>query len=132
MRLGRIILALVGIACALYGFFCLVSPQSVAGFTGMVLSDPSAVTEVRAMYGGLQLGLGLLFIGFALRKGSVQTGLLILIVLMGSLALARLFGLISDGFSSYNLLGFVFESVSTILSVVALRQCRQEEKSGGD
>ena len=132
MRFGRILLALVGIAFAPYGFFCLVSPQSVAEFTGMVLPNASALTEVRAMYGGVQLGLGLLFIGFALRKRSVETGLVVLIVLLGSLALARAFGLVNDGFSSYNVFGFVFESVSTILGIVALRQCRQEVRFDAD
>ena len=132
MRFGRILLALVGIAFAPYGFFCLVSPQSVAEFTGMLLPNASALTEVRAMYGGLQLGLGLLFVGFAIRKRSVETGLVVLIVLLGSLALARAFGLFNDGFSNYNVFGFVFESVSTILGIVALRQCRQEERFDAD
>ena len=132
MRLGRIFLALMGIAFAPYGLFCLVSPQSVAGLTGMVLPNATALTEVRAMYGGLQVGLGLLFIDFAIRKRFVETGLVVLVVMLGSLALARGFGLFIDGFSSYNAFAFGFESVSAILGMVALRQCRQEEAVGAD
>ncbi|MEE3327699.1 MAG: DUF4345 family protein [Myxococcota bacterium] len=127
MKLGRILLIAVGLAFTPYGFLCLFSPQSVADYTGMVLPNASALNEVAAMYGGLQIGLGLIFIVLALRKQTLAMGLIILMSLLGALALGRLYGLFAYGFSTYNVLAVIFEAVSAGLAMAALKQFREEE-----
>ena len=57
----RALLIASGVLFGLYGLACLFSPSIVAGYTGIRLPDASAMTEVAAMYGGLQAGLGVLF-----------------------------------------------------------------------
>lgn len=126
MKWGRILLVAVGLAFTPYGFLCLLSPESVADYTGMTLPNASAKTEVVGMYGGLQIGLGLFFFYLASRKKTVATGLTILIVILGSLALGRAYGLIAYGFSTYNLMALIFEGVSTSLAFVALRDAGRE------
>lgn len=126
MNWGRILLIAVGLAFTPYGLLCLVDPELPAGYAGMALPDASARTEVAAMYGGLQIGLGLLFIALALRKQTVTIGLAVLMSVMGSLALGRLYGLFAFGFSTYNFLAFLFEILSAVLAVVVLKRSSRE------
>ena len=129
MKWARILLVAVGLAFTPYGVLCLISPQSVANYTGMTLPNPSALTEVAGMYGGLQIGLGLFFFFLASRKNTVPTGLTILMVLLGSLALGRAYGLFAYGFSTYNFMALIFEGVSTSLAFMALRLIGREAKA---
>ena len=121
MMFGRIVLFLVGVAFAPYGLMCLIDPQVVAEYSGLQLPNASALVEVAAMYGGLQFGLGVLFIFSALRREYLRPGLFVLVVTLGCLALGRTFGLLVHGTSAYNLGALVFESLSSVLAVVALR-----------
>src|SRR3972149_52498 len=75
MLFARLILIVTGLAFASYGFACLVSPPLVAQYSGMELPTVSAITEVVAMYGGLQLGVGLLFIVCAAHPTRLTLGL---------------------------------------------------------
>ncbi len=118
----RALLIASGVLFGLYGLACLFSPSIVAGYTGIRLPDASAATEVAAMYGGLQAGLGVLFAFCGSRSAWVQPGLLVMVVLIGSLALGRTVGLLVHGLSDYNLAALAYESVTALLAVVALRK----------
>jgi hypothetical protein len=121
MRLGRILLGFTGLAFAGYGLVCLVDPAMVAEVTGIALAGPSGKTEVTAMYGGLQFGLGVLFCHAAWQPQRERTGLMILVLLLGSLAAARLIGLLVNGHTVYNFWTVVYEGVSAALGLLALR-----------
>ena len=57
------ILQILKIICALVtivvGFISLVRPTSVTDFTGLQATGPRGITEIRAVLGGLFIGLGL-------------------------------------------------------------------------
>ena len=77
-----------------FGLAYFVRPQETANLSGMLLMAPAALTDVRAYYGGLQLGLAFLFAWFAwtqqMRTGLVLAMALYLpIVLFRSVALLR-------------------------------------------
>ena len=118
---GRILLFMIGLAFAPYGLMCLFDPLSAAEITGMQLHNRGALTEVAAMYGGLQFGLGALFIFCALRADFARMGLFVLVVVLGSLALGRIFGLMVYGGSAYNWSVLIFEALSGGLGILALR-----------
>lgn len=121
MRFARLLLVANGAAFALYGLACLASPGLVAEYAGMELPGPSALAEVAAMYGGLQAGVGLLFLYCAFRPQRVPQGLGLMVVLIGALALARTIGLLMHGPSAYNLSALAYESVTVALAFLALR-----------
>ncbi|MDE0884811.1 MAG: DUF4345 family protein [Myxococcota bacterium] len=121
MLLARILLWTNGASFLLYGLACLASPLLVAGYAGMELPGASAMTEVAAMYGGLQAGVGGLFIYHGMREERFQSGLMLMFVLLGSLALARTLGLLLYGTSPYNLGATVYESLSALLALFAMR-----------
>jgi hypothetical protein len=64
---------------------------------GIALSGADAVTEARAMYGGAQLGVAA-FLGYAARRERYYRPALLLVgLIMGGFAGARLIGVIVDG-----------------------------------
>ena len=65
MLLARLILILQLLALAGLGLAYFIQPHQMTNLSGMLLMAPAAVTDVRAYYGGLQLGLAA-FIGLSL------------------------------------------------------------------
>ena len=57
------IIQILKIACAIgtvaTGLISLVRPRSIKGFTGLEAVNPRGITEIRAVLGGLFIGLGL-------------------------------------------------------------------------
>jgi len=121
MTLARIVLGVSGLLFAGYGFACLISPDLPAGYAGIELPGASGATEVVAMYGGLQLAMGILFLRTAAVPANVMLGLIVLVTLVGGLALGRAFGLMVHGASEYNIGAIAYEASTTILGVVSIR-----------
>ena len=57
MLFARIILSIQIVALTALGLAYFIRPEEMASFSGALLMGNAAVTEVRAYYGGLQLGL---------------------------------------------------------------------------
>jgi hypothetical protein len=116
---ARIFLGLSALLWVPYGIYCFLEPGSLAAAAsaGIAAQNATGTTELRAMYGGLQLAIGV-FVGLAaLRPALVQPALLMTAALTTGLALARLSGaLIDDGFSSYTWGGLGFEITSACIA----------------
>jgi hypothetical protein len=106
-----------------YGIFCALQPGYLAEVAGVVANSPTASTEIRAMYGGLQAGIGALC-AFALMRPRFQLSALVaLSFLTGGLALTRACGLIFDGSSSgYTHGALIFEIINTCVAVMLARK----------
>ncbi len=91
--------------------------------TGSTPGTPSAFIDMRATYGGMGLGVGLLF-GFCARQSStVRVGLIAALLVLGSTAAARLVGFIADGSANvFMLLLLGAELLFVVLLVAALKQ----------
>jgi hypothetical protein len=127
MTFARIVLGLTGLMFAGYGLACLFVPSLPAGYAGMLLPDATAVTEVVAMYGGLQAAMGGLFLYCTAKTEYLRVGLTAMVILIGGLALSRTFGLLVHGATAYNLGAVAYELTTTMLGVVALRMAAGEE-----
>ena len=128
MTFSKIVLGFTGIAFTGYGAYCALDPDVVARYSGLAFPTPGAVVEVRAMYGGLQTGLGLLLLYTATRPALHVHGLVMMLFALGGLALCRAFGLALAGVDEYNAGAVVYESVSALLAFLALRR----ERSAAD
>jgi len=116
-------LALSALLWTPYGLWCLVRPEVLAEVAGVTATTPTAVAEVRAMYGGLQTAVGLLALLAlarpALRRGVVTT----LGMLTGGLGLARLLAVVlGAGLSSYTAGALVIELGSVAWAAALLRR----------
>jgi len=121
----RIVLGLSALIWLPYGVYCFFVPEVLAGAdsAGVVASTPTAVTEIRAMYGGLQAAIGALAVAALMRPRLASGVLLSLVFITGGLASTRLMGLLMDGgFSAYTGGGLGFEIVSCAAALLALRQ----------
>jgi hypothetical protein len=123
MLFARVVLVIQLLALGGLGLSYFVRPHEMANLSGMLLMSAAAATDVRAYYGGLQLGLAA-FIGMALtRLELTRTALTLLVLLYSALALARIGGLWLDGGAqqTFNLYALLLEVVSAGLCFWALR-----------
>ncbi len=101
-----------------YGIFCFTTPSFLGDAAGVVAQTGTGTTELRAMYGGLQAGIGLLCLVALVRPGIVRPALLMLAFLTAGLFSARLAGLFLDGdLSGYTAGALLVESLSAGLAV---------------
>jgi hypothetical protein len=89
-----------------WGFINLIWPESWSGevipnMDVYDLSSAVARTEVRAMYGGLQMAIGIFALIGAFRSKHRDSALLFFVLALTGLALCRLAGMIVEGQSSY-------------------------------
>ena len=83
--------ALLGMG-TIYSFF----PNFFFSMTGTELTQPGSLTDVRATYGGFQLGLGLFLLIAALRKNVFTEELFLLFLVFLTLFIVRTYGLSVD------------------------------------
>ena len=118
-----IYLALNAIVWFPYGLWCLVRPETLTAFAGVTMLTPTAVAEVRAMYGGLQAAVGAIAVTALVRPDHRRTIVMVLGVLTAGLGAARLIAALSGaGFSAYTGGAVVFELGSAAWAAVLLRR----------
>jgi len=113
----RIFLGLSALVWLPYGLWCLVNPAQLADTAGVAFQSATGSTELRAMYGGLQAGLGALALAGALRATFERPALIALLFLTAGLASARMTGVALDGSpSAYTLFGLGFEIATVVVA----------------
>lgn len=119
--LSRAVLAICSIAFVIFGAAFAVLPRELTLLlTGGLLSAAQA-TDVRAIYGGMGLGLAVFFY-LSLRGGvaAQRIGLLAGLWTFGLIASCRLAGILSGGASAMMLLLLASEMFGAALCAVAL------------
>lgn len=107
-----------------FGLTLLLAPSVIEG-TGVTLTTASARTEIRAFYGGLELGLALFFVIGAIKTSWLRSALCAQACSLGLIACARLFGVIIDG--SHSLMHYLLLSAElsgSLLGLFALYRLR--------
>jgi hypothetical protein len=81
-----------------FGIGFIVAPGYFADLlTGASPTEPSAITDMRATYGGVAFGVGV-FVGICARRAEwVRLGLVVSFLVVASIGAARLVGIIVDG-----------------------------------
>ena len=121
--LGKIVLWISAVSFIGYGLACLFSPELPAQYAGLGITSGDAYAEIGAMYGGLQTGFGLFCLLATLRPSLFRAGLTLLVLVIGSLALGRLYSTLtaSDPVGGYTCGALCFEFAIAILAGIALR-----------
>ena len=97
MSIGRFSIILSAIVFGGFGVAFLLFPLLMASIVGIELPTPSAVIDVRATYGGLEIGLAMFFTICAFRESWIRPGLVAQAASLGGFAFGRIIGLILDG-----------------------------------
>lgn len=118
MRIAQIYLVLMGAMSLVFGVVYLFWPAMMTDPMGFGALAPAAVTDVRATYGGFQIGMGA-FLLWCLNPARVRAGLLLVLLTIGAVAICRAVGLAIDGEVTANLQGvLVFELVLAVVTLV--------------
>jgi len=100
LLLTRLTLWLCGLGFIGFGVACLIAPIEVLASAGVIVSGSVAAAEMRAFYGGLELGLGSLIIAAAVTPDHRRAGLWLCLAAYGGIGTARALGMLIDGVSS--------------------------------
>lgn len=121
MAFAKGVLWVFGLITLAFGAWSLAAPESIAEVLKVTLLTPGAVTEIRSFYGGLELGLAGFWIMGATRADLTRPALVSMVVIWGSVALARIYGLVVDGGTASSLyVALASELAAAILAYLAL------------
>ncbi len=105
----------IGLMNFAFGVLALVQPGVIARWVGFGLEAPSASGEIRAIFGGGVLVLGVLFlVATAMSRPGPLLGALALVFL--GFVVGRVASLLVDGWSFYTLLALLAEATIGALS----------------
>ena len=98
MTLWRLILAVIALSYAGFGFAFLFKPDEWGAMVSVAFTTSSGRTDFRAVYGGLEFGVGVFLLLCALRREFVRLGLFASACALVAMATARSTGMLLDGF----------------------------------
>jgi hypothetical protein len=116
MALWRLVLALLGLTGVGLGFACLFNPDELAALASVSFLTPAGRTDFRAMYGGLEFGVGAFLLICALRREFVRVGLFAGACALVAMGTSRSVGLALDGFAGLQFLFALTELVGGVLA----------------
>ena len=100
MLATRIFLAVVGVAYLVLAVWCAVKPTETADAVGYTLHRGSGQSEYFVVYGGMQIGLGLIFLWPWLQPEAAKSVLIMSLVMHACLVVMR-----SISFTQYSGIG---------------------------
>ena len=119
--LATIALLLGGGTVFVFGVRNLLMPQPTVRPFGILLSGPAALSEIRASFGGMHLGVGGFMLAAIIAVPLRRAALLLLALYMGGLAVGRLVSAALDGTPSRFIWGLlVAELAFAALAALAL------------
>ncbi|MDI1302622.1 MAG: DUF4345 domain-containing protein [bacterium] len=126
---ARLFLLLCGVAFALIGLNTFLNPLGAMAPVGLNINTVSALNELRATYGGMQVGIGLLLLSGFHVPALTRPALLAQLLIVGGLALGRVVSITIDGMPDTFVQGLlVLESIVAVLSLLFfLRQSPLKE-----
>jgi uncharacterized protein YjeT (DUF2065 family) len=131
VRTARTILGLFGFVFVGVGLYYLGFPEAGAEAVGIRLDTPMARADLRAVYGGLDLAIGLLLLRSA-HRGDVLVGLRIQAYAFGGLLLGRLLGQALDSPSDSLVAWLVLIELAGLVSAIgAGRRLRVQREQPG-
>ena len=110
MKTSKAVLILGGLIYLGFGMLFFVNPYVVTQLDGIILPSAAAANSIRAFFGGMEIGLGLLLFYFAWNKERIIYGLIVFFMSIGVTSLIRLYGILFAGASDKtNWISFAFE-----------------------
>ena len=123
MTLAKFYLWGIGLFTLAFGLGYLLAPAALTEPAGFGDLGASATTDVRATYGGFQIGMGAFLVWAAQAEARFRTALVLVALSIGAVFVSRVIGLAMDGeLSDFHRMGLVFEASLTVATVVVLRR----------
>jgi hypothetical protein len=122
MKLARSLVFASALIFVLVGAGFLLIPQQYAAVLEISLPTAMARTDVRATYGGLELGFGIFLILCTVRREWIRPGLWALALTVGGFVTGRLVGFVAEGTINKFMLFFLGIELGVALLAVFLLQ----------
>ncbi|CAN5342923.1 hypothetical protein BH11PSE14_BH11PSE14_15270 [soil metagenome] len=118
-----IVLVLAGLGFAGFGLWLLIDPAGGLGAVNIAATGPAGLIELRAFYGGWELGLGAFLLACAMKPEWREAGLWLVLLANGGTGLARVVGISLAGFffTPFLIGALVWEFGFAIAAALALR-----------
>ena len=126
MKLAKFSLFASAIGFAGFGFVLFIAPHLMES-VGLGIIDPAGRIEIRAFYGGIELGLAMFFI-IALKNNWILPGLTVQISTNGFIVVARILALFINNFQASPAIYWALaaELSLLILGIVAIRIVKRD------
>ncbi len=126
MSLTRILVIASALMFGAFGLLGLLDPARTAEMIHMQPKDITAINEVRAMYGGFELGVTAFLVACLFDRWSIRAGLFLSTAIFLGAAGGRMMSVISDGMPDPFFVNiWIFEMVYAAICILAL--ARSEE-----
>ncbi|WP_203142047.1 DUF4345 family protein [Marinobacter mangrovi] len=108
MTLDALLVRLNAAIFALYGIAFIVLPETLSRMvTGEIPASATGLTDMRATYGGMSLGIGIVLLILTLKTETLRLGVLGVVILMLGMAGGRSVGLVIDGVASQTMVTYL-------------------------
>jgi hypothetical protein len=115
--MARVFLVIAGLMWVVYGVYLLAMPQALAPLAGVTATSVTGTIELRAMYGGLEIAVGVFALIAALVPGMLFSGLLMMGLASAGFGITRLLSAAYAGeFSTYTRQGLSLELPLMLIS----------------
>ena len=123
MKLARSLVFASALIFVVVGAGFLLIPRQLGGVLELSLPTAMARTDVRATYGGLELGFGIFLILCVVRREWIRPGLWALALTVGGFAIGRVVGFVAEGtINNFMLFFLVLELAVALLALFLLRR----------
>ena len=130
MTIQAVIVRITAAVFTFYGIGFVVAPELLSQFvTGAIPASASGLIDMRATYGGMSVAAGVLLFILSSKRGSIENGLLGVIIFMLCMASGRIYGIVVDG--SANMMMYIYLAIEVGMAGIswwALAH-RREKKS---
>ena len=121
---GKALLIISAVIFLLFGLAYVVMPQPLMEPVG-IKAPPKGITDIRATYGGLQVGIAMFLYWSSLSPSKIESGLRALLFVAASVAICRAIGVVVDSHLGIHIIGFTFEITLAVLAFFALKKRAQ-------
>ena len=98
LRIGAIVMIVLGALTFVgIGIWYVIDPGAMNAGGEIIYTTAHAENEVRAIYGGLELGLGLFYVWSLFDRGRYKSALVVLGLTIGCAGLSRFVGMVANG-----------------------------------
>ena len=124
------VLSLAGLGFLGFGLAIVAAPEAVLAPVG-ISGTTAGLVELRAFYGGLELGLAAFLLACAAKPAWREPGLWSVALVNGGIAAARLLGIgLTGEFTGFFAAALVWEIGFTLAAIVALRMKKARPAAG--
>jgi uncharacterized protein YjeT (DUF2065 family) len=129
MSLSKSLVALTALVFLLYGLGFVLAPELLSQFVvDAVPAAGSAMTDMRATYGGMSVAVGVMLL--LLARSDVRLGLVAVLLLMVCMAAGRGYGLYVD--AQANTLMYVYLLLEAVAAMAAVLLLSMAASGGGE